>query len=108
MVENLPVSEYSPLDTVNVVRGLLDTFAALYPQLQDLDLRQSAPELKVPVYLVEGRFEPRGRKDPARDWFEHLKAPEKRWVEFETSGHRPLFEQPAEFARLMRTVAAVR
>ncbi|HSK32630.1 MAG TPA: alpha/beta hydrolase [Propionicimonas sp.] len=108
MVENLPVSEYSPLDTVNIVRGLLDTFSVLYPQLQDLDLRRSAAELKVPVYIVEGRFEPRGRKDLARDWFDHLKAPEKRWVEFETSGHRPLFEQPAEFAQLMRTIAADR
>ncbi len=65
MLENLPVSEYSPLDMVNIVRGLLDTFAVLYPQLQDLDLRQSAAELQVPVYLVEGRFEPRGRKDLA-------------------------------------------
>ena len=108
MMENLPVSEYSPLDTVNIVRGLLDTYSVLYPQLQDLDLRQSAAELKVPVYLVEGRFEPRGRKDLARDWFQRLQAPEKRWVEFETSGHRPLFEQPAEFARLMRTVIAER
>jgi len=108
MLENLPVSEYSPLDTVNIVRGLLDTFSALYPQLQDQDLRQSAATLKVPVYLAEGRFEARGRKDPARDWFQRLQAPHKQWVEFETSGHRPLFEQPAEFAQLMRTVAAQR
>lgn len=105
MMENLPASEYSPLDMVNIVRGLLDTFAVLYPQLQDLDLRETAAELEVPVHLVEGRFEPRGRKDPARDWFEHLKAPTKQWVEFDTSGHRPIFEQPAEFAELMRTIA---
>ena len=108
MLENLPVSEYSPLDTVNIVRGLLDTFSALYPQLQDQDLRQGAAELKVPVYLAEGRFEPRGRKDLARDWFERLQAPDKHWVEFETSGHRPLFEQPTEFAGLMRRVIAGR
>lgn len=105
MLENLPVSEYSPLDMVNIVRGLLDTFSVLYPQLQDLDLRRSAAQLEVPVYLVEGRFEPRGRKDLARDWFQGLKAPSKQWLEFDTSGHRPLFEQPAEFAELMRTVA---
>ena len=108
MMENLPVSEYSPLDTVHVVRGLLDTFSALYPQLQQLDLRESAAELKVPVYLVEGRFEPRARKDPAREWFQQLTAPEKRWVEFDTSGHRPLFEQPAEFAQFMRRIIAER
>ena len=108
MLGNLPVGEYSPLDTVNIVRGLLDSFAVLYPQLQDLDLRQSAAELEVPVYLVEGRFEPRGRKDIARDWFGQLKAPAKQWVEFDTSGHRPIFEQPDEFAELMRTIAGDR
>lgn len=108
MLENLPVSEYSPLDLVNIVRGLLDSFSVLYPQLQDLDLRQSAAELEVPVYLVEGRFEPRGRKDLARDWFQHLKAPEKQLEEFETSGHRPIFEQPGKFAQLMRTIAGDR
>ena len=108
MMENLPVSEYSPLDTVNVIRGLLDTFAAVYPQLQDEDLRESATELEVPVYLAQGRFEARGRMDPARDWFERLNAPKKKWVEFATSGHQPLFEQPAEFAALMRTVIAER
>lgn len=105
MLENLPVPEYSPLDLVNIVRGLLDTFATLYPQLQDVDLRQTAVRLEVPVHLVEGRYEPRGRKALARQWFELLQAPSKRWSEFDTSGHRPLFEQPAEFAKLMRTVA---
>ena len=105
MLENLPVGEYSPLDMVNVVRGLLDTFSALYPQLQHLDLRQVVPELEVPVYLAEGAFEPRGRKDLAREWFGQLTAPTKEWVEFATSGHRPIFEQPDAFAELMRRVS---
>ncbi len=37
-------------------------------------------------------------------WFRLLKAPSKRWTRFDTSGHRPLWEQPDEFAALMRTV----
>jgi pimeloyl-ACP methyl ester carboxylesterase len=101
MAESLPAGEYSLLQTVNLARGLLDTFAVLYPQLQGIDFRADAPRLDVPVYLVEGRYEPRARADLARQWFAMLDAPSKQWVEFDTSGHRPLFEQPDLFAQVM-------
>ena len=107
MTENLPVAEYGLLDTVNLARGLSDSFALLYPQLQDIDFRATVPSLDVPVYLVEGRYEPRGRADLAKEWFASLQAPSKQWVEFETSGHRPLVEQPELFHQLMtQTVVA--
>lgn len=101
MLENLPVGEYSAMDTVNIVRGLLDTFAIMYPQLQDIDFRTDVTRLEVPVYLVQGRYEARGRAELAAEWFRLLEAPSKKWIEFETSGHRPLFEQPEEFAEVM-------
>jgi len=107
MAENLPVAEYSLMDTVNLARGLSDTFALMYPQLQDLDFRADVPRLDVPVYLIEGRYEPRGRAELADQWFGMLQAPSKQWVEFPTSGHRPLFEQPDLFHQLMtQTVLA--
>ena len=101
MTASLPAGEYSLLDTVNLARGLLDSFALLYPQLQDLDFRTDVPTLEVPVYLAEGRYEARGRSQPAREWFDLLQAPSKQWIQFDTSGHRPLFEQPEQFAELM-------
>lgn len=51
------------------------------------------------VYLVQGESE-------AREWFDALDAPAKRWVELPRSGHRPQFEQPALFAAEMRSVLA--
>lgn len=101
MTENLPVGEYGLLDTVNLARGLADSFALMYPQLQTIDFRSDVPSLDVPVYLVEGRYEPRGRADLAEQWFSSLQAPSKQWIEFPTSGHRPLFEQPELFAQVM-------
>ena len=101
MTENLPVGEYGLLDTVNLARGLSDSFALMYPQLQDIDFRADVPTLDVPVYLAEGRYEPRGRAELAAEWFSELRAPDKLWIEFPTSGHRPLFEQPELFHRVM-------
>jgi pimeloyl-ACP methyl ester carboxylesterase len=52
----------------------------------------------VPVYLVQGRYEARGRAELADEWFDMLQAPAKEKSVLETSGHRPLFEQPEAFA----------
>ncbi|MCZ7539404.1 MAG: alpha/beta hydrolase [Anaerolineae bacterium] len=104
MPSNLFVPENTLMDQINGLRAFLDTFSILYPQLQGIDLRSDVPRLDVPVYLVIGRHEARGRAVLAREWFELLEAPAKEMVVFEHSGHRPLFEEPAAFAALMKRV----
>jgi proline iminopeptidase len=52
---------------------------------------------------MEGRFEAPGRLGPAKQWFNLLEAPSKQLITFDTSGHRPLFEQPDLFGQLMST-----
>jgi hypothetical protein len=41
--------EYNLVEKVNVMRGLIASFAALYPQLQGIDFRRDVPRLDVPV-----------------------------------------------------------
>ena len=106
MAENIVVDEYTLLEQLHVFGGVLDTFTVLYPQIQDVDLRTHAADLDVPVYLAQGAHEAPGRAEPAREWFDLLEAPDKSWVTFETSGHRPLWEQPEQFHDLMTTVLA--
>jgi len=101
MSENLLVEEYTLLDQVHVLGAFMDVFSVLYPQIQDIDFRTQATNLDVPVYLAQGRHEAPGRALPAREWFQLLDAPRKKLVEFDTSGHRPLWEQPALFHDLM-------
>jgi proline iminopeptidase len=104
MSENLFVEEYTLLDHVHTLGATLDVFSVLYPQLQDIDFRTQATSLKVPVYLAQGRHEAPGRQLLAQEWFKQLKAPSKQLTYFETSGHRPLWEQPAQFHDLMTDV----
>ena len=87
------------MQKVKVMPSFLDSFAALYPQLQDIDFRTQAARLQVPVYLVEGVHEARGRVVPAREWFDALDAPTKAWVDVPDAGHRPNFEQPDQLRR---------
>ena len=106
MSSNLFVREYSLMEQLRAMGAFLDAFSVLYPQIQDLDLRRDVPALQVPVFLVHGRHEARGRDVVAREWFAALSAPVKRLVLFDHSGHKPLFEEPERFRAVMADVVA--
>ena len=101
MSENLLVEEYTLLEQVHILGATLDVFTVLYPQLQDIDFRTQATRLEVPVYLAQGRHEAPGRQSSPRSGSSMLRAPHKELVVFDTSGHRPLFEQPEMFHQVM-------
>lgn len=106
MPGTLLVPEYSLLEKVRTAGATLDTLAVLYPELQQLDFRETATRLRVPVYLVQGRHEARGRAELANEWFEQLDAPHKELFLFERSGHRPMFEEPERFHEVLLEILA--
>ena len=93
--------EYSFLENANLLRGLLDTFSLMYPQLQDVDFRVDVPRLDVPVYILDGEHELRGRRELAHAWFAALDAPSKQLVTFPDAGHAVAFEQLDAVQRLL-------
>lgn len=93
--------EYGGLEKVNILRGLLDLFSVLYPQLQQVDLRQQASRLEVPVIVLEGAHELAARTAPAREWFDALDAPGKQLVTLPDAGHSVAFEQADELHRIL-------
>lgn len=102
------VDEYGPLDKVNKLKALFDMAAVMYPRLQEVDFRRDVPSLAVPVYLVQGGHELRGRLEPARQWYGALAAPHKEWITFEESGHIPQFEEYPRFERLLTDIIVPR
>lgn len=101
---NLFVPEYSLTEQVRGMAAMMDTFAVMYPQLQDIDFRRDVPRLDVPVFVVEGRYEAPGRSVLAEAWFRTLVAPRKEWVVFDRSGHTPHLHEPTRFAQLLADV----
>ena len=86
-------SEYTLVEKVNVLRGLIDMFTLMYPQLQTIDFRQDVPRLDVPVYMLDGAAELAARRDLALAWYGQLDAPIKRIYTFDNAGHSVAFEQ---------------
>jgi pimeloyl-ACP methyl ester carboxylesterase len=94
-------SEYDLIDNANLIRGLVDMFSLMYPQLQDIDFRNDVRSLDVPVYMFDGTAELSARRDLAHEWFDGLQAPAKEMYTFDNAGHAVAFEVADELHRLL-------
>jgi proline iminopeptidase len=59
------------------------------------------PELVVPVYVLDGENELRGRRELAHEWFAQLRAPHKELITYADAGHAVAFEQVDALRHLM-------
>ncbi len=94
--------EYNLVEKVNVLRGLIDMFTVMYPQLQEIDFRQDVTRLEVPVYILDGAAELDARRDLTLEWYDQLEAPIKQLFTFENAGHSVAFEQSTAFNEILR------
>ncbi len=87
--------EYSDEDVRNAFKGQPPVTNALLPTILSTDL-SSIRELKVPMLLLNGRHDRNVSSDVAAEWFARLKAPSKKLVWFERSGHHQTSEEPGK------------
>ncbi|HAE60479.1 MAG TPA: alpha/beta hydrolase [Anaerolineae bacterium] len=93
--------EYGWLDRLYYLLGLMNTFNAVYPQLQEMDFRVDAARLDLPVYIVLGRHDMNNPYQLPEEYFNLLEAPNKQLIFFENSGHGMIWEEASLFHRLM-------
>jgi pimeloyl-ACP methyl ester carboxylesterase len=86
-------SEYTVMEKLGVLRGLMDLFAVMWPQMLGIDFRQGVQALDVPVYILDAEHELASRRVLALEWLDMLEAPRKRLYTFENAGHSVAFEQ---------------
>jgi pimeloyl-ACP methyl ester carboxylesterase len=97
----LKASEYNMIDKVGVVRGLIDTFAVTYPQLQGIDFRRDVRRLDVPVYVILGDHELPARSALVPQWLDGLSAPRVVLERYHDSAHAPHATEYQRFHRFM-------
>jgi pimeloyl-ACP methyl ester carboxylesterase len=98
---DLAAPEYGLYDKVSWFRGVLETLGVVYPQLWDVDFRQQATKLEVPVYFLLGRHDINAPTVLAEQYFQLLEAPHKEIVWFEHSGHTPWVSESDRFVQTM-------
>lgn len=78
--------EYGLVDKFNFDRGLIRSFAVVYPQLQDLNFARQAVQMDVPMYFLVGRNDVNAVAALVEDYYNILQAPYKELIWLE-SGH---------------------
>jgi pimeloyl-ACP methyl ester carboxylesterase len=98
---DLAAPEYGLYDKVSWLRGVIETLGVVYPQLWEVDFRQQATELDVPVYFLLGRHDINAPTVLVEEYFQLLDAPHKEIVWFERSGHTPWVSESDRFVQAM-------
>ena len=100
-IRDLGSPEYGLLDVVDWARGPLDTLGIVYQQLWDVDFREQAPSLEVPVYFLTGRHDGNAPPSLIEEYYELLDAPHKELIWFQRSGHSPWVSESDNFVDVM-------
>jgi pimeloyl-ACP methyl ester carboxylesterase len=89
--------EYTFKDWITFMKAGKLSLETIWPQLQEIDFRLTAPRLEVPVYIFAGRFDYQVPSQLAKEYFDQLKAPYKEFIWFENSAHVLNFEEQEKF-----------
>jgi pimeloyl-ACP methyl ester carboxylesterase len=93
--------EYTLIDRINFFRGIFGSMRLLWPQLLKVDLTKSASVFKIPVFLMEGRFDWESPSEIAARYFDAIKAPSKELMWFEKSAHMVNSEEKDKFNAIL-------
>lgn len=97
----LSVDEYSWADIIRLKLGSKISTNALWSEIFDVNFFEQVPSLDVPTYFFLGRHDYCVPSALAAEYFEYLRAPFKKLIWFENSGHNPPFEEPERFNEIM-------
>ena len=98
---DLAAPEYGLYDKLSWFRGVLETLDVVYPQLWQVDFRQQAARLQVPVYFLIGRHDINAPTVLTEQYYAVLEAPHKEIIWFEHSGHTPWVSESDLFVKVM-------
>ncbi len=95
ILPSLACQDYTAGEKVNMWAAKAKSgVASLFETIIATDLAETTPEVSIPVYFLEGRYDYTCVSSVAGEYFDVLKAPIKGFYTFEHSAHSPIFEEP--------------
>ncbi|MDH6365559.1 pimeloyl-ACP methyl ester carboxylesterase [Enterococcus sp. PF1-24] len=68
------------------------------------NLVESIPEVEVPIYILQGRYDYQVSYALAKDYCEKIVAPDKKFYTLENSAHSPNLEEPEAFLQVVKEI----
>ena len=96
--------EYNLMDIANYLRGSNLSTLKLWRDIIRIDFTKQVKELKVPVFLLQGKQDYQTPLKLVKKYFNLLDAPKKKLVLFNKSAHNPLYEESHKFNEVLRNI----
>lgn len=93
---------YTLNEKVKFALGSSFSLKYLCDSVRKADLIKQVPELNIPVYIFQGKYDYQVSYVVAREFAKALNAPIKGFYTFENSAHSPCFEEPEKMCRILR------
>ncbi|MBF0288089.1 MAG: alpha/beta hydrolase [SAR324 cluster bacterium] len=93
--------EYSLSDKLGYFDGEEFSVTLLFDRVLEFDLMSEIKELKIPIYILQGRHDYQTAFVLAEKFLHNLKAPKKELIPFESSAHMVPYEEPNKFHEVM-------
>lgn len=97
--------EYTIEEKFNYLKGSDFSAKYLWKEVIDTNLFNEIDSMQVPIYILQGLYDYQTPYPVAKDFFDQLKAPEKKFFTFEKSAHSPNFEEVENFNSIVRVLA---
>jgi pimeloyl-ACP methyl ester carboxylesterase len=94
--------EYTLREKFNYLKASGHTLSLLWPAVLNAHLFNDVPEQSIPVYIFQGTHDYQTAYPIAKEYFDSLKAPVKKFYSFDNSAHSPNFEEPKKFEEILR------
>ncbi len=101
ILPSLLPSEYTLGDFIRFGQGVKFSLKALWPQIMQVNLIESANSLSVPVFFLQGRHDFNTPSSLVEDYFNALQAPQKEFIWFENSAHHPMYEEAEKYDQVL-------
>ena len=89
-------ADYSIFEPFRVQSKMTATMENIYGDMIAFDVSE-ANEFSIPITLFHGSHDLNSHISIAKEWFEKLRAPSKKFVEFRKSAHMIMWEEPEKF-----------
>ncbi len=102
VIPMLTAGEYNLSDLYGLVKGHRIVLETMWPECGRTNFNETCTEFEMPFYIFDGRLDKNTPSDLVEGWYNKIKAPDKRLVWFENSGHNPMNDEGERFKRLLR------
>ena len=96
--------EYTLRDKINYLKGMKFSKDCLWPVIMRTNLFKLLPSQQIPVYILQGTSDYETSYIIAKEYFDSLQAPLKKFYSFENSAHSPIFEEPEKFELVLKEI----